>query len=123
MLAAEAAFAALAAGRSGDELTPTPRRSGQLAARGAAPVRNFKPWFKFGACGRHADGGIDMWLCEAGGKARPGRCAQGKPTTSAAAAAEAADRYPKPDGVLTFDRLSSVFLSATPTTRRTSRRT
>ena len=113
MLAAEACFAALAAGRSGDELTAFPEafRKSWLYDE-LYTARNFKPWMAKGLYVGSLMFGIDQMLFR--GKA---------PWTLAHKSADhlklrkAADcppiSYPKPDGVLTFDRLSSVFLSNT----------
>ena len=112
-LAAEAAFEAVAAGRTGDELTAYPEAFRQSwLYEELYKARNFKPWM---AKGLHFGGlmfGIDQILFR--GKA---------PWTLHHAAADhtklkkAADCqpiiYPKPDGVITFDRLSSVFISNT----------
>jgi electron-transferring-flavoprotein dehydrogenase len=116
MLAAEHAAAALAAGRANDEL------SGYENAWRESPVgqdlrkvRNVKPLLsKFGTILGVTLGGFDMWTNTLGfsllgtlrhGKADPD-CL--KPAKDCARIA-----YPKPDGRLTFDRLSSVFLSNT----------
>jgi electron-transferring-flavoprotein dehydrogenase len=113
MLAAEAAFGALLAGRSGDELTAYPeafRRSWLYEELFRA--RNFKPWMSKGLHLGTLMVGIDQLLF--GGKApwtlhhrhadheTLKRKSEAKPI-----------EYPKPDGVLTFDRLSSVFISNT----------
>ena len=112
-LAAEACFDAVAAGRTSDELTAYPEAFRQSWLFDELyKARNFKPWM---AKGLHLGGlmfGIDQILFR--GKA---------PWTLHHAAADhtklkkAADCqpiiYPKPDGVITFDRLSSVFISNT----------
>jgi len=118
MLAAEQAFAAIAAGRSGDELTgyETAFRASWVA-RELTLVRNVKPLLsRFGALVGVALGGLDMWVnVITGGWSPWGTLKHGK--TDAASTGLAKDYqpidYPKPDGVISFDKLSSVFLSAT----------
>ncbi|MBJ7552052.1 electron transfer flavoprotein-ubiquinone oxidoreductase [Marinomonas ostreistagni] len=79
-------------------------------------VRNVKPlWSKLGTLAGVALGGLDMWTNELFGGSLFGTLKHGK---SDAQSLEPASRhqvidYPKPDGVLTFDRLSSVFMSNT----------
>ncbi len=116
MAAAEAAATALAAGRSHDELADYD------ASWRASPigkdlwrVRNAKPlWSKYGTTLGIALGGLDMWS-NTFGFSLFGTLKHGKPdyATLKPAAECAAIAYPKPDGKLTFDRLSSVFLSNT----------
>ena len=117
MLAAEAAFEALSAGRAGDELTAYPeafRRS--WVYRELHKVRNVKPGLKWGLWGGMVHGGAHMWLNDLGLGALAGwTLRHGKPDHEAlqpAASMRPID-YPKPDGVLTFDRNSSVYLSST----------
>ncbi len=113
MLAADAAFDALASGRAADELTAYPeafRKSWLFEELHRA--RNFKPWMSKGLYSGTLMVGIDQILF--GGKA---------PWTLHHAHADHETLkkktevqpilYPKPDGVLTFDRLSSVFISNT----------
>jgi electron-transferring-flavoprotein dehydrogenase len=117
MLCAEAAFEALQAGRQHDEL-------------GAYPVafekswlheelqrsRNFKQWFKKGTLIGSLMTGIEQWLLpRLGIKAPPWTLHREqadhlylKPTSQCTPI-----DYPKPDGKITFDRLSSVFISNT----------
>jgi electron-transferring-flavoprotein dehydrogenase len=116
MLAAEQIAAALAAGRAGDELAGY-EQGWRTSAIGKDlwKVRNVKPlWSKFGTILGVLLGGIDMWANTLGislfgtlghGKADP-ECL--KPARECARIV-----YPKPDGRLTFDRLSSVFISNT----------
>jgi electron-transferring-flavoprotein dehydrogenase len=116
MLAAEHVTAALAAGRAHDEL------ASYEAAWRASPighdlwrVRNAKPlWSKLGTAAGVALGGLDMWTNTLGFSLF-GTLPHGKPDF--ATLKPAADcrpiAYPKPDGKLTFDRLSSVYLSNT----------
>jgi electron-transferring-flavoprotein dehydrogenase len=116
MMAAEAVTKALTAGRSHDEL------SDYDAGWRASPigqdlrrVRNAKPlWSKFGTLAGIALGGLDMWT-NTFGFSLFGTLSHGKHDyASLKPAAECAPiSYPRPDGKLTFDRLSSVFLSNT----------
>jgi electron-transferring-flavoprotein dehydrogenase len=113
MLAADAAYAALGAGRQHDELTSYPAAFEQSWLHEELHVaRNFKPWMAKGLVLGTLMTGIDQILFK--GKApwtlhhqhadheclRP--ASDFKPIV-----------YPKPDGKLTFDRLSSVFISNT----------
>ena len=113
MLAAEAAFAALGAGRQHDELSGYPEAFKQSWLHEELHVaRNFKPWMSKGLYIGTVMTGIDQLLFK--GKApwtlrhkhadheclRP--ASEFKPIV-----------YPKPDGKLTFDKLSSVFISNT----------
>ena len=117
MLAAEAARAAMAAGRSGDELAAYPEafeRSWLHAELHAS--RNFKQWFKQGNTIGAVMTGIESWLLpRLGVKAPPWTIHRHQPDHLRLHAAGQVDpiRYPKPDGKLTFDRLSSVFISNT----------
>ncbi len=113
MLAAEAACAALKAGRSHDELTSYPEafRESWLHEE-LYRARNFKPWMAKGLYTGTLMVGIDQVLFR--GKApwtlhhEHADHETLKRKTDATPIA-----YPKPDGVLTFDRLSSVFISNT----------
>jgi len=114
--AAEAAFAALTAGREGDELTAyeTALRTG-VVGKDLKKVRNVKPmWSKWGLMAGLGVGGLDMWTNTLGFSLF-GTLKHGK--TDAAATGEAAKfkpiDYPKPDGVLSFDRLTNVAFSFT----------
>ncbi len=115
--AAEAAHAALQAGRSGDELADyeTEVRSGAIG-KDLKKVRNVKPmWSKWGLTASLAFGGFDMWTNNLFGVSLFGTLKHGK--TDAAATGKAADYkpidYPRPDGVLSFDRLTNVAFSFT----------
>ena len=117
MLAAEHVAEAIAAGRTHDELA-TYEAAWRATDIGAdlKKVRNVKPlWSKFGLLLGVGLGGLDMWLNTLFGVSPFGTMKHGK--TDAAALEPASKHkkidYPKPDGVLTFDRLSSVFLSNT----------
>ena len=113
MLAAEAAIDALSAGRSGDELTDYPERfRSSWLYEELRRARNFKPWMSKGLYTGTAMVGIDQIVF--GGKApwtlhhdRADNETLKEKTKVRPIA------YPKPDGVVTFDRLSSVFISNT----------
>jgi electron-transferring-flavoprotein dehydrogenase len=115
--AAEAAHAAIAAGRSGDTLTDydTAVRTGPIG-KDLKMVRNVKPlWSKHGLLASLTVGGFDMWTNNLLGLSLLGTLKQGK---SDAEATEKASKhkpiaYPKPDGVLSFDRLTNVAFSFT----------
>jgi electron-transferring-flavoprotein dehydrogenase len=116
MLAAEHVASALAAGRANDTLTDyeTSWRDSPIG-RDLWPVRNAKPlWSKLGTVLGIGLGGLDMW---ANTLRIPlfGTLGHGKPDAACLKPAARCRRisYPKPDGKLTFDRLSSVFLSNT----------
>jgi len=112
MLAAEAAFEALGAERQRDALTAFPAafRSSWLYDE-LYKTRNFKPYMKKGVWLGSLLFGIDQKLF--GGKV-PWTLSNTADHTALKPAAESTRiDYPKPDGVLTFDRLSSVFLSNT----------
>ena len=112
MLAAEAAAAALAAGRANDALTDYPEalRDSWLFDE-LHTARNFKPWMAKGLWTGSVMFGIDQVLLR--GKA-PWTLHNTADHLKLKPAAECKPiDYPKPDGVLTFDRLSSVFLSNT----------
>ena len=116
--AAEACFDALAEGRSHDRLDAyeTAVRSGPIA-KDLKRVRNAKPMLaRFGTALGTALSGVDMWL----NTIIPGiglgyTLKHGKPDHASLKRSNAAKPidYPKPDGVLTFDRLTSVSFSAT----------
>jgi len=115
--AAEAAHAAIRAGRQGDELTAyeTDLRQGPVG-RDLRPVRNVKPmWSKWGMTASLVLGGLDLWTNSLFGLSLFGTLRHGK--SDAAATGKARDHkpidYPKPDGVLSFDRLTNVAFSFT----------
>ncbi|AWD22186.1 electron transfer flavoprotein-ubiquinone oxidoreductase [Fuscovulum blasticum] len=114
--AAEAAVAAIKAGRSGDELADyeTTVRTGAIG-KDLKKVRNVKPlWSHYGLTASLLGGGLDMWLNTFGLTAfgtlrhkksdaqHTGKAKDFKPID-----------YPKPDGVLSFDRLTNVAYSFT----------
>ena len=115
--AAEAAFAALKTGRSGDVLEDYDHelRTGTVgkdlkAVRNVAPINA-----KFGPLGGMALGGFDMWVSSLFKFNPLGTWKHGK--DDADSTGKASDyktiEYPKPDGVLSFDRLTNVSFSAT----------
>ncbi len=112
MLAAEAAFEALAAGRAQDELSAFPEafKSSWLHAE-LHKTRNFKPYMKKGLWLGSLLFGIDQKLF--GGNVPWTLHNSADHTTLKPAAQCTPINYPKPDGKLSFDRLSSVFLSNT----------
>jgi electron-transferring-flavoprotein dehydrogenase len=117
MLCAEHVKDALENGRANDELTAYEDawRSSAIG-RDLKPVRNVKPlWSKFGTWLGVPLGGVDMWLNTLIGWSPFGTLKHGKADfeTLKPAAECKPIAYPKPDGVLTFDKLSSVFISNT----------
>jgi len=118
MLAAEQAFKAIAAGRASDELVEYQAAfEKSWVAKELKVVRNAKPLLgKLGTFLGGAVGMFDMWCTHlTGGFSVFGTMKHDK--TDAASTGLAKDYkpivYPKPDGVISFDKLSSVFLSAT----------
>jgi len=117
MLCAEALADALKAGRSSDELNAYPAAFEQSWLNEELnQTRNFKLWFKKGKLVGNLMTGIEQWLL-------PKLGVQSPPWTLHATKADheylkpanqcAPIDYPKPDGTLSFDRLSSVFISNT----------
>ncbi len=117
MLAAEAAVAALGAGRQRDELIAYPAAFEQSWLHAELlQSRNFKQWFKKGRTVATLMTGIEQWLLpKLGIRNPPWTIHHHTPdyATLQPAATQPKIEYPKPDGVLSFDRLSSVFLSST----------
>ena len=117
MLAADAAYEAIAAGRGGDELSAYPQAFRESwVYRDLYKVRNVKPGLKWGLWPGTLHGGLHMWLNDLGLGALVGwtlRHAQADHETLRPAAGMPPIDYPAPDGVLTFDRNSSVYLSST----------
>jgi electron-transferring-flavoprotein dehydrogenase len=116
MLAAEHVAAAVAAGREHDELFEFEEawRTSPIG-RDLRRVRNVKPlWSKLGTIGGVVLGGLDMWTNTLGFSLF-GTLSHGKADYAATAPASkyAPISPPKYDGAITFDRLSSVFLSNT----------
>lgn len=117
MLCAEHVVAALNEGRANDEL-----KSYEAAWRDSAigqdlkRVRNVKPlWSKFGTAVGVGLGALDMWTNQLFGLSLFGTLGHGKPDSATLKTIDQVKPivYPKPDGVISFDKLSSVFLSAT----------
>jgi electron-transferring-flavoprotein dehydrogenase len=117
MLAAEAAYAAIKAGRQHDELSDYPKAFEESWLHEELDrARNFKQWFKKGRTTATLMTGIEQWLLpRLGFKAPPWTLHRtAADHTYLKPAAECAQIvYPKPDGKLSFDRLSSVFISNT----------
>ena len=116
MLAAEAAVAALTAGREADELTAYQTAFDTSSIyQDLKKVKNVKPmWSKLGLVGGVALGAVDMWMQTLFGFGL-GTWKHGKAdyaTLKPASEAKKID-YPKPDGVLSFDRLTNVAFSST----------
>ncbi|MGA4553353.1 electron transfer flavoprotein-ubiquinone oxidoreductase [Methylorubrum aminovorans] len=115
--AADAIFEALVAGRQGDELTAYEEgwRDSPIG-RDLKPVRNVKPlWSKYGTLVGVGLGGLDMWMNAIADASLFGTLGHGKPDYACLKPLSEVTPivYPKPDGKLTFDRLSSVYLSNT----------
>ena len=114
--AADAAHKAIEDGRSSDELSDyeTDVREGAIG-KDLKKVRNVKPiWSKYGLLASLTMGGLDMWTNTLGFSLF-GTVGHGK---NDAASTEAASKhkpieYPKPDGTLSFDRLTNVSFSMT----------
>jgi electron-transferring-flavoprotein dehydrogenase len=117
MLCAEAAFAAVTSGRAGDELTAYPEAfEKSWLAEELNQTRNFKNWFKKGPVVGQLMTGIEQWLLpKIGIQSPPWTLHRDKPDHVYLLPADQCQKieYPKPDGKLTFDRLSSVFVSNT----------
>ena len=117
VLAANHVAAAINAGRRSDELSEFWDAVQQSPiARDLKKVRNVKPlWSRYGLFGGLVLGGMDMWFASIFGGTLFGTLKHGK--TDADATGKAADfkpiDYPKPDGVLSFDRLTNVSFSGT----------
>ena len=116
MLAAEAAFEALAGGKTGgDELIAYPvKLKASWIWKDLDKVRNVKPALKWGTTLGTLYGGMDMWLHDLGLRV-PWTLRHHKADheTLRPASEFQPIQYPKPDGVISFDKLSSVFLSNT----------
>ena len=118
MMAAEAAAAALKAGRAGDELVGYATAfEGSWVKKELHAVRNFKPlWSKYGTLPGGGFGVMDLHFTSLFGGFSPfGTMKHGKGDAESTGLAKDFKPivYPKPDGVLSFDKLSSVFLSST----------
>ncbi|HRF08842.1 MAG TPA: electron transfer flavoprotein-ubiquinone oxidoreductase [Xanthobacteraceae bacterium] len=117
IMAAEDVAKALEAGRQRDELTGYEEgwRGSQVGAD-LKKVRNVKPlWSKFGLYLGMMLGGFDMWTNQLFGISLFGTLKHGKTDAQSLDPASEHQKidYPKPDGVLTFDKLGSVFISNT----------
>jgi electron-transferring-flavoprotein dehydrogenase len=117
MLAAEAAFDALAAGRSRDELAAYPQAFEQSWLHAELmQSKNFKQWFKKGRSAATLMTGIEQWLLpRLGIKVAPWTLHRAAPDHSYLKPAAECPQiaYPRPDGKVSFDRLGSVFISNT----------
>jgi electron-transferring-flavoprotein dehydrogenase len=119
MLAAEAAFEALQAGRGGDVLDAYEAAyKASWVHQDLKMVRNAKPlWSRFGTLlGGVLLTGIDLWINRLTGGLSPfGTMKHGKSDAASTGLAKDFEpiAYPKPDGVLSFDKLSSVYVSNT----------
>jgi electron-transferring-flavoprotein dehydrogenase len=115
MMAAEAAASALAEGRTSDELSAYPvAYEASWVYKELRMVRNFEPIIsKFGGVMGTPIAGINLWLEYLG--LRMPFTMKHRPDAEKLAHKDLYQpiAYPKPDGVLSFDRLSSVFLSNT----------
>ena len=114
--AAEAAYEAIKTGRSGDELTSYEAevRDGKIG-KDLEKVRNVKPlWSKYGLMTSLVVGGFDMWT-NTFGFSLMGTLGHGKADAEATEKASLHKKidYPKPDGKLSFDRLTNVAFSFT----------
>ncbi|GMR28240.1 MULTISPECIES: electron transfer flavoprotein-ubiquinone oxidoreductase [Stenotrophomonas maltophilia group] len=117
MLCADAAFDALAADRQHDELSAYPKAfEASWLFTELQQAKNFKQWFKKGQTVATLMTGVEQWLLpKLGVRNPPWTLHRTQPDHACLEPASQHTRiaYPKPDGVLTFDRLSSVFLSST----------
>jgi electron-transferring-flavoprotein dehydrogenase len=117
MLAAEHVAAALGVGRANDELVEYENAwRGSSVGKDLYPVRNAKPLLsKFGTFFGAGLGIFDMWCNTLFGASLFGTQSHAKPDrkTLDAARQHQPIAYPKPDGKISFDKLSSVFLSNT----------
>ncbi len=117
MLAADHVAEAIAAGRAHDELQTYEAawRDSEIG-QDLKRVRNVKPlWSRFGTAIGVALGGVDMWLNQIFGFSPFGTLKHGKPDHASLKLLKDVKPivYPKPDGIVSFDKLSSVFMSAT----------
>jgi electron-transferring-flavoprotein dehydrogenase len=113
MLAAEAAFASIVAGDSGDELTDYPDAfSASWLHEELYRARNFKPWMSKGLLTGTLMVGLDQIVFRGHAPWTLHHRHADHETFKTKQESRPID-YPKPDGVLSFDRLSSVFISNT----------
>ena len=117
MLAAEAAYEAVTAGREHDELAAYPAAyDASWLAKELNQARNFKAWFKKGVYMGSFMTGVEQWLLpRIGIKSPPWTIHRTQPDYAMLKPAAECQPivYPKPDNKLTFDRLTSVFISNT----------
>ena len=117
MLAADKIHEALGDGRAHDELTAYDNAwRGSDIGVDLYKVRNVKPlWSKFGLAVGVSLGGLDMWTNELFGLSMFGTLKHGKADSATLKPISEVTpiAYPKPDGVVSFDKSSSVFLSNT----------
>ena len=117
ILAADAAFEAIALGRSGDVLNAYDEAfEASLVFRDLKRVRNVKPlWSRYGTALGIPLGAFDMWMNQLLGFSPFGTVRVKGPDYARLRPAKDCKpiAYPRPDGVVTFDKLSSVFLSGT----------
>jgi electron-transferring-flavoprotein dehydrogenase len=117
MLAAEAVFSALGEGREADELSSYQAAyEASWVYQDLKRVRNVKPlWSKLGLIGGLAAGGLDMWTNELFGFSFFGTLKHEKIDAASLKSARKFKpiNYPKPDGVISFDRLTNVSFSGT----------
>ena len=113
MMAADAAFDALVAERSADELPAYPAAfEASWLHNELNKARNFKQWFKKGRTVATLMTGVEQFVLKGN---IPWTIHRTKPDYACLQPADQCPKieYPKPDGVLTFDRLTSVFISNT----------
>ena len=115
--AAEVAQAAIAAGREGDVLEEYDNvvRTGAVG-RDLRAVANVKPlWSRYGLVASLGVGGLDMWMQTLLNRSVLGAISHGKTDAESTepAARHKPIAYPKPDGKLSFDRITNVAYSGT----------
>jgi electron-transferring-flavoprotein dehydrogenase len=117
IMAADAAFVAIGSGRSGDCLTAyEDAYRASPVHKDLKRVRNVKPlWSRFGTVLGVPLGALDMWINQLFAFSPFGTLGSKGPDFAQLIPAKNAKpiAYPKPDGVVSFDKLSSVFLSGT----------
>ena len=117
MLAAEAAYTAVTSGRQHDELTAYPEAFEKSWLKEELDAsRNTKQWMKKGLYLSSIMNGIELWLLpKLGFKSPPWTIHYTVPDNAKLKLAKDCPQitYPKPDGKITFDKLSSVFISNT----------
>jgi len=117
IMAADSVAAALAAGRSGDVVDGYEEAwRASSVHKDLKRVRNVKPlWSKFGTIVGVPLAALEMWTNQLFGFSIFGTLKHGKPDYATLKRASKFKKivYPKPDGVISFDKLSSVFLSNT----------